>query len=128
VADRAAPVRLAERAVNGAPEAAKPTYLNTLGAALYRAGRFQEAISRLEEDIRKRGGESLPQDWTFLALAHHQLGHHVEARAFLDQFRTYRSSESEGAYWNELEIRLLRREAEAVILYDPIFPTDPFAH
>jgi tetratricopeptide (TPR) repeat protein len=103
-------------------------HLNTLGAALYRAGRFQEAISRLEEGIRKRGGESSPQDWTFLALAHHQLGHHAEARASLDQFRTYRPNESPERYWEELEIRLLRREAEAVILYDPIFPTDPFAH
>jgi WD40 repeat protein/serine/threonine protein kinase/tetratricopeptide (TPR) repeat protein len=127
VADRAAPVRLAEQAVNGAPVAAKPTYLNTLGAALYRAGRFQEAISRLEEGIRI-GGESLPQDWVFLAMAHHQLGQHAEARALLDRFRTYRPNESPERYWEELEIRLLRREAEAVILYDPVFPTDPFAH
>ena len=58
VADREAPVRLAELAVSGAPQAQKPMYLNTLGAALYRAGRFQEAISRLEEGIRQRGGES----------------------------------------------------------------------
>jgi hypothetical protein len=27
-----------------------------------------------------------------------------------------------------LPLQLLRREAEAVILYDPIFPADPFAH
>ena len=27
----------------------------------------------------------------------------------------------------ELEIRLLRSEAEAVNLYDPLFPADPFA-
>jgi WD40 repeat protein/serine/threonine protein kinase/tetratricopeptide (TPR) repeat protein len=128
VADRVAPVRLAELAVNGAPEAQKPMHLNTLGAALYRAGRFQEAISRLEEGIRKRGGESSPQDWTFLALAHDQLGHHAEAHAWLDRLPAYRPNESDGAFWNELEIRLLRREAEAVILYDPIFPTDPFAN
>jgi hypothetical protein len=102
-------------------------HLNTLGAALYRAGRFQEAISRLEEGIRKRGGESSPQDWTFLALAHHQLRHHPEADAWLDRLRTYRPSESPDQYWNELEIRLLRRETEAVIRYDPIFPTDPLA-
>ena len=34
VADRAAPVRLAQFAVNDAPEAEKPDFLNTLGAAL----------------------------------------------------------------------------------------------
>jgi tetratricopeptide (TPR) repeat protein len=127
VANSAAPVRLAELAVNGAQAAARPTYLNTLGTALYRAGRFQEAIGRLEEGIRQGGGEGLPQDWTFLALAHHQLGHHTEAHAWLDRLRAYRPNESSEHSWEELEIRLLRREAEAVILYDPIFPTNPFA-
>ncbi len=31
------------------------------------------------------------------------------------------------SYFGELKIRLLRSEAEAVILYDPVFPADPFA-
>jgi hypothetical protein len=128
VTDREVPVRLAELAAGEAPEAQKPMYLKTLGAALYRAGRLQEAISRLEEGIRLRGGGSFPQDWTFLALAHHQLRHHSEAHAWLDRLRTYRANENPDAFWNELEIRLLRREAEAVILHDPIFPSDPFAH
>ena len=30
-------------------------------------------------------------------------------------------------YFWELRLRLLRREAEALILFDPIFPDDPFA-
>jgi tetratricopeptide (TPR) repeat protein len=127
VADREAPVRLAELAVNAAPEAQKPMYLNTLGAALYRAGRFEASIRRLEEGIRKQRGESSPQDWAFVALAHHQLGHRAEALRWLDRFRTYRGSESPNAVWDELEIRLLRREAEALIRFDPIFPADPFA-
>jgi tetratricopeptide (TPR) repeat protein len=127
VANRAAPVRLARLAVNDAPEAEKPTFLNTLGAALYRAGRSQEALRRLEEGIRKRGGESLPQDWVFLAMAHHQLGHDTEARRWLDRLRAHRPNENSSDFWNELEIRLLRSEAEAVILYDPVFPADPFA-
>jgi tetratricopeptide (TPR) repeat protein len=128
VADRETPVRLAELAVNEAPAAQKPTYLNTLGAALYRAGRFQEAISRLQEGIRQRSDAGFPQDWIFLALAHHRLRHHAEAHAWLDRLRAYRPSESDSAYWNELEIRLLRREAETMIVYDPIFPADPFTH
>jgi WD40 repeat protein/serine/threonine protein kinase/tetratricopeptide (TPR) repeat protein len=123
VADSAAPVRLAKFAVDQAPA---PVNLNTLGAALYRARRFEEAIGRLEEGIRKGGGESLPQDWAFLAMAHHRLGHRVEARRWLDRFRTYRPDERRGAYWNELEIRLLRREAEALLKADSIFPSDPF--
>jgi WD40 repeat protein/tetratricopeptide (TPR) repeat protein len=126
VADREAPVRLAEFAVQNAPADRRPNYLHTLGAALYRARRSEESILRLEESIR--GRKSLPQDWVFLALAHQQIGHGAEARRWLDQFRTYRANEKPEAFSNELEIRLLRNEAEAVIVYDPVFPADPFAH
>jgi hypothetical protein len=51
----------------------------------------------------------------------------VVARSWLDRVRAYRPSERPQDFWNELEIRLLRSEAEAVILYDPIVPADPFA-
>ena len=84
--------------------------LNTLGAALYRAGRFEESIRRLEESIAGRNGESQPQDWVFLALAHHRLGHGAEARRWLDRFRAYRPIEKPYAFWSEQEIRLLRRK------------------
>jgi tetratricopeptide (TPR) repeat protein len=127
VANRTAPVRLAELAVNDAPEGEKPNNLNTLGAALYRAGRFEQAICRLQEGIRKRGGASLPQDWVFLAMAHHRLGHDTEARRWLDRLRAHQPKVNLNALWTELEIRLLRSEVEALILYDPVFPANPFA-
>jgi tetratricopeptide (TPR) repeat protein len=119
-------VRLAELAVNGAPEHQKADLLNTLGAALYRAGRFAEAVRRLDEGIQ-RGGRSSEADWVFLAMTHHRLGHHDEARRWLEQFRDFSPSLDPSAFWDELEIRLLRAEAEAVVLWDPIFPADPFA-
>ena len=106
----------------------KHAVLNTLGAVLYRAGRFEDAIRRLEEGIRLRKGESLPQDWAFLSMSHGRLGHHDEARRWLDRFRSYQPNADPNNFWNELEIRLLRNEAEAVVVYDPIFPADPFAH
>jgi predicted Zn-dependent protease len=127
VADRETPVRLAEMSLAALPPAQKPVVMNTLGAALYRAGRYQEAISRLEEGIRTRAGEILPQDCVFLAMAHHQLGHDAEARRCLDRLRAHRPNENPNAFWNELEIRLLRSQVEALILYDPVFPADPFA-
>ena len=120
-------VRLAELAVSGAPEIDKPAILNTLGAALYRAGRFAEAVRRLEEAVQKRNGVSIEADWVFLAMAHQRLGHHDEARRWLDRFRDRKPSPAPSAFWQELEIRLLRAEAEAVVLWDPIFPADPFA-
>jgi tetratricopeptide (TPR) repeat protein len=120
-------IRLAELAVNGAQENEKAGLLNTFGAALYRAGRFAEAVRRLDEGIEKRKGASSEVDWVFLAMAHHRLGHHDEARRWLDRFRDSRASLNPSGFWDELEIHLLRAEAEAVVLWDPIFPADPFA-
>ncbi len=74
VADSDSLVRLAELAVNGAPAKQRPIFLNTLVATLYRARRFEESIRRLEEGIGLQGGKSSPQDWVFLALAHHEPG------------------------------------------------------
>jgi WD40 repeat protein/tetratricopeptide (TPR) repeat protein len=130
--DPAAPLRLAE--VAAAPDTGfygdlgeKADAVTTLGAALVRAGRPAEAIGRLEEAIRARGGSDSPRDWAFLALAHHRLGHRTEARRWLDRLREHRPNEDPARFWDELEIRLLRSEAEAVILHDPVFPDDPFA-
>ncbi len=120
-------VRLAELAVKGFPAEQKHAALNTLGAALYRAGRFEDAIRRLGEGIQLRSGKSLPQDWVFLAMAHHRLGHRDEARRWLDRLRNRQPSMNPKQFWDELEIRILRSEAEAAVLYDPVFPPDPFA-
>ena len=121
-------MRLAEIAEQGYPgEEWKQDVLNTLGAVLYRAGRFEDAIHRLEEGIRLRKGESLPREWAFLSMAHGRLGHHDEARRWLDRFRSYQPNADPNNFWNALEIRLLRNEADAVVVYDPIFPADPFA-
>jgi tetratricopeptide (TPR) repeat protein len=124
--DPGLPVRLAEIAVKD--EFIKPVALRMLGAALYRAGRCDEAIPRLEQAIPARREGGVPQDWAFLALAHHRLGHNGEAHRWLDKLRNHQPSSSTDStrFWEELEIRLLRSEAEAVILYDPVFPDDPF--
>ena len=60
-------------------------------------------------------------------MAHHRLGHHDEARRRLDRFRARSPRLGPNAFWGELEFRLLRADAEAVVLWDPIFPADPFA-
>ena len=64
----------------------------------------------------------------FLAMAHHRLGHRDESRRWLDRLGYRQPSAEPIDFWNELQIRLLRSEAEAVILYDPVFPADPFVH
>jgi tetratricopeptide (TPR) repeat protein len=127
VRDTEGPIRLAEFALAGFSPELKYFALRTLGASLYRAGRFEDAIRRLEEGNKIRNGAGDPQDWVFLAMAHHRLGHRDEARLWLDKLRLREANTGPDQFWNELEIRLLRSEAEAVVIYDPIFPADPFA-
>jgi tetratricopeptide (TPR) repeat protein len=127
-ADPEIPVRLAEGAVRGATDGARPGFLNTLGATLYRAGRFDEALRRLEEAIKQRGKTSTPADWAFLAMAHMRLGHRAQARRWLERLRDYQPSAKLAQWSDELALSLVRREAEAMVLYDPVFPDDPFAH
>ncbi len=127
-ADLGQPVRLAERAEREASHTmSRGVYLVTLGAALYRAGRFDAAIDRLEEAVRLKGGTPHPADSAFLAMAHSRLGHHAEAGRWLDRLRDHQPSVDPIQFWNELEFRLLRDEAEAVVLQDPVFPDDPFS-
>jgi tetratricopeptide (TPR) repeat protein len=126
-ADLGVPIRLAEISVSGLDALNKPIALNTLAEALHRAGRYDEAIRRLEEAARARGGASIPEDWAFLAMAHHRLGHRDEAGRWLDRLRAHQPSADPARFWAELEIHLLRSEAEAVVLYDPVFPDNPFA-
>lgn len=94
---------------------------NTLGAVLYRAGQFDAAIGRLKHGIG-------PLASVYRSLAHIRLGDRGEARRWLDKSREGVVARSTVAVWDELELRLLQTESEAVILYDPIFPADPFAH
>jgi tetratricopeptide (TPR) repeat protein len=128
IADRESPVRLAEAGLRNVTESGKSSLLNTLGAALYRAGRYDEAIRRLEEAIQARGGgQGNATDWPFLAMAHHRKGNREEARRWLERLADYRTSEEPNRFSYDLLIRLLRSEAEAVVLFDPVFPDDPFA-
>ena len=113
-----------------------PWNLHVLGLAHYRAGHYDEAIHRLEESIAGDWGEEgKAQNQLVLAMAHQRLGHAAKARALLDEVgRSWKGVEArktDGAVampatdW--LPLQLLRREAESIILYDPIFPADPFA-
>ena len=113
-------VRLAELAVNGAPDArSKGRYLNTLGAALYRAGRFEDAIRRLDEGIQLKGGTSEPRDWVFLAMAHHRLGHRDEARRYLESAAQppaeHRSRPVLGRSWRSVSFAARPRQRSSTI-------------
>jgi WD40 repeat protein/tetratricopeptide (TPR) repeat protein len=127
VADWAVPVGLPRPGATHIRPEMKPAGLNALGAALYRTGRFEDGIRRLKEGIEARKEAEQPLDWIFLALAYHGIGHRDEARYWLDRLRARQPSNDRDKFWEELAIRLLLSEAEAVILYDPVFPSNPFA-
>jgi serine/threonine protein kinase/tetratricopeptide (TPR) repeat protein len=121
VPDRDRPVELARAAFGGPPAAARCSL--GLGAALHRAGRFGEAIRCCNEaDVAAR--QAVPRTTElsaytgfFLAMAHHRSGHAAEAREWLSRARTQTERDvHEGLPWNRrLTLRLLRREAEALI-------------
>jgi tetratricopeptide (TPR) repeat protein len=80
VDDYAPVVRLAEQAVAAYPD--NSSFLFALGCAYYRAGRFEDAIARLLEHRHREpnwSGHAVTS--LMVALAHHHLGRHEEARA-----------------------------------------------
>jgi tetratricopeptide (TPR) repeat protein len=61
---------------------------NQLGAALYRAGRYDEAARQLTRASGLDPGPvrtNLIYTWFFLAMTHHRLGHAPQARQWLDK-------------------------------------------
>jgi serine/threonine protein kinase/WD40 repeat protein/tetratricopeptide (TPR) repeat protein len=107
-------MRIEERAV------ANRLQVRVQGRVLYRAGRFEEAIQRLNEDIAVSPSGPLGfQMRLFLAMAHHHLGHAAEARQWLDkaiQWEAKTKTDAEPLVWEQrLELQLLRREAQELI-------------
>jgi serine/threonine protein kinase/WD40 repeat protein len=117
-------VRVVETAVKQRPENAE--LRKTLGAALFRAGKPQEAIAALQESIRVNGHGGNAFDWLFLALAHHRLGNAKEAKEARNKARDWIAHGDERAvpdpyvlsplpWYTKLELELLLREAEGQI-------------
>jgi hypothetical protein len=113
-------LRLARAACRQEPAVSK--FLSTLGIAEYRAGLVPEALATLTRSNALNQGKQ-PDDLAFLAMAHQRLGRIAEARAMVDRLRDLmRQEDNQGD-----QARAFLAEAEVVVLYDPIFPADPFA-
>jgi tetratricopeptide (TPR) repeat protein len=129
-AEPAQTVRLAEKVVaNPLPAFDSVT---ALGASLYRARRFKEAVGQLRQAVAAHGSGKSPQrqpiayTWFFLAMAEHRLGHSDEARKCLelaaDSVAKREGKEGLEALgentipWNRrVTLQILHREAEAVL-------------
>jgi tetratricopeptide (TPR) repeat protein len=122
VTDWTKPLNLAEKV-----HAANPTSYdrtNNLGAVLYRAGRFKEAVHRFTEAEAvfkpNRGAwTTIVYNSLFQAMAQHQLGHTAEAARRLEkavQAIDGPPPETGQEDWNRrLTLQLLRREAEELL-------------
>jgi tetratricopeptide (TPR) repeat protein len=115
VADLTIPTQMAETAVALYPPNQKRFALNTLGAALYRAGRFEDAIARLDESVKAAGGAGVPQDWVYLAMSHHKKGNAEEARRWLEKVRAYAKDEKIPFSSDLVETRILLKELEELL-------------
>jgi hypothetical protein len=86
--DRSWLVDLAEFAEVYAPtQNSRYAAANTLGMVLYRAGRFEEAISTLNQALEYHGDGGNLSDWLLLALNHQRLGNVHDARRWYDKSR-----------------------------------------
>jgi tetratricopeptide (TPR) repeat protein len=124
VPDLDLPIRLAETVLPSYTAGMQHYVLNILGAALYRAGRYDEAVRRLEQSASDWSGVGAARNWVFLAMAHHRLGHREEARLWLEKLRAYAKRELATEFWEHVEIGILQSEAES-LLSSAELPADP---
>jgi serine/threonine-protein kinase len=115
-------VELAGRAVENAPQ--EGSSWNTLGAAHFRSGNWNECVIALEKSMQLgRGGDGF--DWLFLAMAYHRLGKADDANKWLDKSLDWLTQMDQGrlndpllqVQWQSLrhDAELLRDEAEGLI-------------
>jgi tetratricopeptide (TPR) repeat protein len=107
--DPAFAVTLAERAVERS-STERASY-HVCGMVLYRAGRYEDALKRLEQAARLAWSEVGPREWYWLAMVHERLGRHAEAEEwFAKAERAIAEREPAG-----VDLATLRAEARAVL-------------
>jgi tetratricopeptide (TPR) repeat protein len=136
-------VRMAQDAVDHWPTKASYIY-HDLALVCLRAGRLEAALRALDESDRigsSYSGRTLNDP--VRAIVCHRLGRHAEARSALAKAKQWADQNEKkgppdlenkrvfslpllllGDWYRHL---ILLREAEALIVYDPVFPSDPFA-
>jgi hypothetical protein len=73
-----------------------------------------------------RNDGKAPEDLAFLAMAHQHRGQTAEARAMLVRLRELMRQVALAGGQSD-QGRAFLAAAEAVVVYDPIFPADPFS-
>jgi tetratricopeptide (TPR) repeat protein len=111
-------VALAEPAVEKEPRNAK--FVRVLGAALYRKGEIERAISRLEESVQLSKWEGDAWHWLLLAMANEKTGRQRNAKELLNAADRWIKAHPALDWVSRLELSLLRREAESTMKGKPL--------
>jgi len=90
-------------------------FLTTRGAVLCRAGRFEEAVKVLREAMNFHADVNEFNDWLFLALAEHRLGHADAAKEAAVKARAAERKAKAGPVWDVAEVELLDAELDAAL-------------
>jgi tetratricopeptide (TPR) repeat protein len=109
--DPALSIDLAEQALKKKP--GNYAFLNTYGATLYRAGRYDEAIKQLQRGIDAHDQKlGIGVDWALLAMACAKVGDPESARRWLE--KSFASAEL-SQWQQQIELRALQNEATEVV-------------
>jgi serine/threonine protein kinase/WD40 repeat protein len=126
--DRDPPLAVRLAALAAALEPQEQYKLNTLGIALYRAGRLGEAIEALEKSLKAGKSQFDGYELFFLAMAHHRLGQKAEGCACFDRGMHWTRTQNNLPEPVARELASFRTEAEAVLAGPPCeLPADVFA-
>jgi serine/threonine protein kinase/WD40 repeat protein len=117
-------VRSARKAVDLDP--ANPDYTNTLGVALYRAGRLAEAAAILKRNA-SRNYPMTGYDWVFVAMCQGRIGRAEDARKALTQALRWRAAFVRLTPVQSVEFQTFLQEAQALLgASTPDLPPDVF--
>ena len=118
-------IRWARKAVERVPN--DPVFRNTLAAALYRGGRFKEAVAELERNIARNHNE-IGYDWVFLSMCWARLGLPSSARIALTKAQEWRPPSRLSAPSLTSNLRALLQEARGELNRSlPDLPPSVFA-
>jgi tetratricopeptide (TPR) repeat protein len=111
--DPAKALELIQKAVKVEPD--KVENLNTLGVALYRNGRFTEAVITLAESLAAGKGQSDGFDLFFLAMSHAKLGDVAKAKNAFDEAVAWVRKQKNLRARDAADLAQFREEAEKAL-------------